>query len=121
MTQIKQIFHRLYLKVAFFLFLIALSACNNTNTNVDQTDTTDTLLTTEKTNNPEPIAIPLKKDSISIWIYDYNTSTPIKNKEVKSNILTPKKLVDFINSNDNKVHLDLVKTSNDTIYVKIKE
>jgi hypothetical protein len=64
-----------------------------------------------------------KKDNISIWTYDYVTDAPVKNRDVKADTLTPGKLVNFINTHKggSKIHLDLVKLSHDTIYVKIKE
>ncbi len=37
-------------------------------------------------------------DSISIWIYDYLTDMPLKNREVKADTLTVRKLILFINT-----------------------
>jgi len=62
-------------------------------------------------------------DSISIWIYDYLTDMPLKNREVKADTLTVRKLILFINTHKGgeKIHLDYLKSSNDTIFVTIKE
>ena len=62
------------------------------------------------------------KDNVSIWVYDFETKSPVKNREIKEDTLTPKQMVKFINSiSPEEIHLDFVKVSHDTIYVKIKE
>jgi len=64
-----------------------------------------------------------KPESTLIWTYDYSTEMPIKNRAVKASELTPENMVAFINSNKGgkEIHLELVKVSHDTIYVRIAE
>lgn len=64
-----------------------------------------------------------KPESGPIWIYDYSTDMPVKNRAAKASELTPDKMVEFINKNKGgqEIHLDLVGVSNDTIYVRIAQ
>jgi len=95
------------------LFLLGLfsflTSCDNSNKIAD-----DTKSESYKNTN---------KDSFSIWVYDYKTEIPVKNREINFDSLTPSKLVDYINTNNgqDRIQLDLIKISNDTIYLKIKE
>lgn len=59
-------------------------------------------------------------DNISIWIYDYIADTIIQVRKLKRDTLSSAKLISIINAKyRDKVKLDYVKISNDTIYVKI--
>ena len=59
-------------------------------------------------------------DSTSIWIYDCMVDTIIQVRTVKKDILTSGKLISIINLNyQDKVRLDFVNISHDTIFVKI--
>ncbi len=66
---------------------------------------------------------PPESDSVSVWTYDYENEMPMKSKAIQAGSLTPEKWVDFVNNNigDNNIHLDFVKVSKDTLYVRIKE
>ena len=57
-----------------------------------------------------------------IWVYDYAEEIPVRLNKVNPDTLTPEKLISFINKyrGQGKIILDLLKTSNDTIYVAIK-
>jgi hypothetical protein len=58
-----------------------------------------------------------------IWVYDYAEEIPVRLSKVNPDTLTPQKLISFINKHrgQGKIILDLLKTSNDTIYVAIKK
>jgi hypothetical protein len=58
-------------------------------------------------------------DSIISWQFDSNTDVPVKAGKKYFNNLTPEELVSFASSE--KVKLDLVKISHDTIFVAIKD
>ncbi len=61
-----------------------------------------------------------KDDNISIWIYDCMADTIIQVRKVKGDTLTYGKLISAINTKyQDRVKLDYLKISNDTIYVKI--
>ena len=121
MAKTKKLLHNLQIQAGCFLILLIFSACNNASDTTSQTKNIDSASTPSKEKQAKSIATITKNDSISIWVYNYTTSTPIKNKEPKPELLTPQKIIDFINSNNPSVHLDLIKISNDTIFVKIKE
>ena len=102
--------HPNLIQISFLLgFFSFLTSCDNSKKIADET----------KSENYKNI----NKDSLSIWVYDYTKEIPVKNGEINFDTLTPNKLVDYINSNNgqDKIHLDLIKISNDTIYLKIKE
>ncbi|MBL0330212.1 MAG: hypothetical protein IPP64_12520 [Bacteroidetes bacterium] len=121
MAKTKKLFHNLQIQAGCFLITLVLLACNNTSESNSQNGNADSASTPSKEKQAKSIATITKNDSTSIWIYDYATSTPIKNQEAKPELLTPQKIIEFINSNNSSVHLDLRKISNDTIFVKIKE
>jgi len=61
-------------------------------------------------------------DSMLIWRYDCNTNKIQKIKKVNSDTMTWKSVVSIVNCvYQNRVHLDYVGISHDTIIVKIKE
>ncbi len=95
-------------------------SCNQTDNSKMDSEKRDTIVTPTEPDNSATI---IKTDTISIWTYDYEKSSAIKNREIDADMLTPKKLVDFINVHKGreKVHLDFVKVSHDTIFVRIKE
>jgi hypothetical protein len=98
--------------------LTILTACNNSDSVKNEDDRIDTIK-----NSPTALDSTAKKDSVSIWVYDYLKEMPVKNREINADTLTPKKLIDFINSykGGDKIHLAFVKISHDTMYVKIIE
>ncbi|MDQ3109219.1 MAG: hypothetical protein M3R17_04945 [Bacteroidota bacterium] len=100
--------------------LAGLTACNNSEKG-KQPDTINAKNGFDTTNKIANVSV--KKDSVSIWIYDYMTDLPIKNRSVNADTLTPGKLVEFINTykGGSAIHLDFIKVERDTIYVKIKE
>jgi hypothetical protein len=59
--------------------LTALTACNNSDSLKNKDDGTDTA---KMNNKPTTLNTTAKKDSISIWVYDYVTEMPIKNREI---------------------------------------
>ncbi len=60
-----------------------------------------------------------------IWQATLNdTSGKLEMKKVETtnlDSLSPASIVTFINTSDSSVHLDLIKTSNDTVYIKIPD
>jgi hypothetical protein len=61
-----------------------------------------------------------KDDNISIWIYDCMADTIIQMRKINRDTLTFSKLISTINAKyRDKVKLDYLRISNDTIYVKI--
>lgn len=112
------------MSVVFFL-----SACGNqesskTDKNSSQNNeniTEDTLNQTDdpshaKTDNDEI------DDDISIWVYDCMVDTIIQVRSVKKDTLTSEKLISIMNLKyQDKVRLDFVNISHDTIFVKIDD
>jgi spore germination protein GerM len=62
---------------------------------------------------------------IYAWQVTLNDSTGrlVMNRTEATDLdsLSPASVVDFINKSDSSVHLNLVKTSNDTVYIKITD
>jgi hypothetical protein len=53
-----------------------------------------------------------------------DTSGKLEMKKIETanlDSLTAASIIDFINAGDSSVHLDLIKTSNDTVYIKIPD
>jgi hypothetical protein len=78
-------------------------------------------------NNADP---PIAEDDSAVnmtyfWEASLNDSTQrLEMKKVEtmeSNSLTASSVINFINSGNTNIRLDLVKTSNDTIYIKIAD
>jgi hypothetical protein len=117
------------LTLASLVFLSALIACNSPESVTSNSEGTDTSITSEMPETSDTTAqkitpnTTIHRDTVSIWVYDYDNGIPIKNREVKADTLTPKGLIDFLNiqTGRNRIHLDFVRISDDTIYVKIKE
>lgn len=100
--------------ISLTLLIFAVSCNSPTNTNIS----TKKSLDSSQTNDSFLII----SDTIKcIWLYDYATEIPVRHTKVNPDTLTPKKLLDIINNycGQNKIILDLVKVSNDTIYVTI--
>lgn len=55
----------------------------------------------------------------AIWVYDYENSIPVRNRQVNPDTLTPAKLLAIINTDN--IKLDFVKINGDTIFVAIKD
>jgi hypothetical protein len=94
--------------------LTILIGCDNSPREQSSQTTVDTIAT---------ISTPTTIDTIKkIWDYDYVTGFPVRRRTVNPDTLTPEKLIDIINTyhGQEKVKLDLVLVSNDTIFVEIK-
>ncbi len=71
-------------------------------------------------NNQTDTIIKDKKETVAIWTYDCMLDTIIQERPVGKDTLTADKLINIVNTKyKDKVQLDLVNISNDTIYVKI--
>lgn len=92
------------------LLYAMISSCNRaTRTNENATDTLEKESTPLLTTLPSPI-----------WSYDYNKDVAIKNRSMSNDSLNPRDLINLLNAeNGDKLKLDFVKLSDDTIYVKI--
>jgi hypothetical protein len=114
--------HFRYLIFCFAIFLIA-SCGNNIDEKIISQDTTISnanVITKQQASNEFPTAF----DRL-IWTTDFDTLKHdfflIKNREVNADTLTPKKVIDEINSVWSEIILQFKKVSNDTIYVTIPD
>jgi hypothetical protein len=99
------------------ILLASLVSCSGpTNKNIPAENHSDT----SKTIN---FALKVSDTIKYIWLYDYAVEMPVRLKKVNPDTLTPEKLIYLINKyrGQDKIILDLVKVSSDTIYVAIKE
>jgi hypothetical protein len=74
--------------------------------------------TENNANVQQPVAPPLF-DSITTWQFDSDTDVPVKSGKKYFDSLTAEKLVSFTSTD--KVKLEFVKISQDTIFVRIKD
>ncbi len=79
----------------------------------------DILLLEEDTTDVEEAII--DENDPSVWIYDYDADIPVKNREVHKDDFSVEQWIDFLNANNEKVQLEFVKQSGDTLFVKIPE
>jgi len=86
----------------------------------EDTEASDTLTTEEPVVNADA-----KKNEITSAVYVYNDTTgmPEKSATINAADATPEQLVAAINkyTGSDKVMMEYVKTSNDTVYVKIPD
>ncbi len=108
------------LKKIFILTILIIFCSCGTNTETNKAlEHTDTLKNKSQVALDELNAIREEyKNVAAIWVFDYKKDFPVKLNQVNPDTLTPKKLVDFVSSAN--IHLDFIKVSNDTIFVKIK-
>jgi len=107
------------IKLSIFTILFAICSCEtNTNSKKENEfpykDKSRPTTTKGKINSEETF-----KNNKDIWVFDYEKDFPVKFNFVNSDTLTPEKLVDIICKP--KIHVDFIKVSGDTIYVKIKD
>lgn len=100
--------------ILFLILLASLLSCDSS-----AQDNTATI-------KDDKFLIPVSKNQDTlkfIWQYDYEKQIPVRLNTVDPDSLNPEKLIDIINTyrGQNKIILDLLKISNDTIYVVINE
>jgi alpha-N-acetylglucosamine transferase len=112
--------NRIIISLSILMFLYACGSQDNSKTekpqsyqNISETKNNDSLSLIRTDQE-------IKDDNVSIWIYDYMADTIIQLRKLKRDTLTSAKLIHLINAKyRDKVKLDYVKITNDTIYVKI--
>ena len=116
------------LKLIFVLSsLFFLSACGNQqNSKTDKKRSQENEYITKDSANQADYPGQVKTgkveadDNVPIWIYDYMVDTIIQVRTVKKDALTSEKLIGILNLEyQDKVRLDFVNISQDTIFVKI--
>jgi hypothetical protein len=91
-----------------FLVAIVFTSCNNA---ANENNSEDTVVIQQ-----DP---PVVADSITTWQFDSDTDVPVKSGKKYFDSLTAEKLVSFTSTD--KVKLEFVKISQDTIFVRIKD
>lgn len=93
----------------FLVITMLLAACNSTDTENVQKDTVTT----------EDVPAIAPKDSITTWKFDADRDIPVASGKKYFDTLTAEELVAFVSTD--KVILDFIKHSGDTIFVRIKD
>lgn len=106
------------LKIILVVFtLILLFSCGNDENEKDK-ELKSNIPDSAKIFKSEKVTI---NDTISVWVYDCMIDTIKQIRNIKKDTVTSEKLIQIINAKyKDKVRLDFVKISHDTIFVKIK-
>lgn len=106
----------------FGIIILIISCTNKKGQDIKQIDTSGRMLDTIYNKSSLQEDILLEKTSPSIWKYDYMEDTIIRLRIVLIDTLSTDNLIAIINRGYiDKVILDFVKVSSDTIYVTIKD
>lgn len=116
--------YKINISLTVLIFLFACGSQVDSKTDILQSDedVSDTKGLINKTDSLSFVQTDQEKevDNISIWIYDCMADTIVQVRKIKRDTLTFGKLISTINAKyRDKVKLDYLKISNDTIYVKI--
>ncbi len=103
------------LSIVYVVLLMLSISCND----MKKEQEAETVLETDTTTIVGEALI--DKNDPSIWIYDFESDIPVRNRRVQKGVFTPNQWIDFLNSQNEKVHLEFLKHSSDTLFVSIPE
>ncbi len=109
---------RFFKRIVFISLLLFVFACGSKDK--EETNTNSSIKTSDSPEIVNPKLV-TPSDPLSIWIYDSMLDTIVQVSAVNQDTLTSQNIIQRINAkHQNKVKLDFLKTSHDTVFVSIE-